>query len=102
MAVVLSPLHQKFIKTFPEKISDLRSAFNEFNANGDISSLHHLVHKLVGSGGIYGFMEISKKAQNTLKIITAAEQDRQVIGELVEVLCAEIALQYEGNKAALN
>lgn len=48
-------LRIKYQSTFPQKLAEIKSAREQENVPG----LHSLLHKLTGSSGGYGFMELS-------------------------------------------
>lgn len=71
MPDILKQLKQKYIKSFEQKHIDIRSAWVE----KDFSQLQHLLHKLAGSSGSYGFSHLNELCVQAETIIKEEPND---------------------------
>lgn len=67
-------LKQSYIQSMTNKRDVLEQHYDELKkGNGDSESLYHHLHKLSGSAGMYGFVEISKCARVLMKSIESKQ-----------------------------
>lgn len=64
-----SELKSRYIQTFEQKREELQTAL----AEEDMKELHSHLHKLAGSAGGYGFMQVSVLSNEIITILMAAE-----------------------------
>jgi HPt (histidine-containing phosphotransfer) domain-containing protein len=80
----------KYILSFEQKQKDLQKAWKE----KDIEQLLHLLHKLSGSSGGYGYPRISQTCQIIKEhLISPDKQDHDVVNGLLDSIYVDF--QYE-------
>ena len=58
----LEALRQEYAKELPGRLSEIDQTWHSYQKSGDSKQLEkfqHLVHKLAGSGAVYGFIQLS-------------------------------------------
>ncbi len=81
----LKPLVDEFVATLPAKVDKLIRLFN----SGNMADVADFIHDLKGSGGAFGFMNITEAAAKLQMSIANGESAPVVagqVGELIEVI----------------
>lgn len=79
-------LLRAYVESLRAQQADLQAAF----AAGQFDRLGRLAHQIKGSGGGYGFDQLSATAAALEKACTACDSDAELIGRELDRLCESI------------
>jgi len=99
----LAGLRRQYLLEAPERLAELRAALARAGAGNAeaLSQLRLLLHRLAGSGGSYGFDDVSTRARAAeLLVRDVLERGGPVTDDDVEVLAGRIAELAEAFRAA--
>lgn len=86
LSELLAEAAESFVQSLPPRLAELESAAG----GGDTARTRDILHQLVGSAGIHGFMELSRESARVLKLLKD-EPDRppeQLISHVTQLASA--------------
>ncbi len=79
-------LTRNYVETFPLMVDELRRALK----NRDVETLRRRAHRLMGTGGLYGFPILSQHAESLLNHLDSTVDWRRIRQHVTKIdLCAE-------------
>ena len=78
-------LRKSYIAELPEKLASIDEAWAAFDRGkgdpGQLETLHHLVHGVAGSGGTFGFADLSISGRNLEVLIKTLREEDHLISQ---------------------
>jgi HPt (histidine-containing phosphotransfer) domain-containing protein len=69
----ISLLREDYRRQLPAKLSQILTEISKAGKTGDWGSVETLLHKLAGSSGTYGFLELSEASRSFELFLSSAE-----------------------------